>query len=115
MQCSNCEESALYQYSPKGAAPTAFCAPHLPSFLRNAAKAGLLETTEHYESLRVSAFASLSPEATPEQEIEPAPEPPTRKKRTRKKPVPEAVEEIPVETVVEDESVDAAGTEFGEE
>jgi hypothetical protein len=102
MQCSNCDESALYQYSPKGIAPAAFCAAHLPSFLSKSAKAGLLETTEHYESLRVSAFEALRPQQLPETAVEEQPAETPRKRRNRKKAEAEVTEVTQEEPAVED-------------
>lgn len=89
MKCANCQEPALYLYDPKPLAPTAYCATHLPRFLRQPAKAGLLPVTEAFDALKKETFAALSP--TPAEEPKPAPR---RRKRAPKK----TAESTPSET-----------------
>lgn len=100
MTCANCSEPALYLYDARPLRPTAYCPKHLPSFLRQSAKAGLLPVTDSYESVKREAFAALAPapeEASPEEE-KPAPK---KRRRTKKveepTPEPDAVVEDPQE------------------
>lgn len=103
MKCANCSEPALYVYDAKPLRPTPYCATHLPTFLRQAAKAGLLPVTDAYNDARREAFAILAPvqEAAPVEEA--APEAPKKRRRT-KKAAP--VEEAPVETPTEEPDVE---------
>jgi hypothetical protein len=82
MNCANCESPAVYIYDPKPLAPTPYCSAHLPSFLKQAAKAGSLPTTEAFTEKRDAALSSLKPrrrrsapkEAAAEEAPQPEPE-----------------------------------------
>lgn len=106
MKCANCDSPALYLYDPKPLRPTAYCAAHLPSFLKQSAKAGLLPVTDAFEATRREAIAILSPSVRVpvEVEVKPTPdaEPPAPKKRRRapKKAAP-AAEQTSEETAPE--------------
>ena len=65
MKCANCDNPALYVYDTAGVRPTPYCDVDLPSFLRPAARSGLLTTTDAFEGTRQSAIATLAlpPEA----------------------------------------------------
>lgn len=103
MTCDNCQQPAIYVYAPPRITPARYCGRHLPSFLRQQAKDGLLETTEAFNTARQDAFAKLA--ASPAVEAEPVAEPvedepkeepkPKRRRAPRKKaqPAPEATEE----------------------
>lgn len=85
MKCDNCGREAVYIYGPKPLSPVHYCSSHLPTFLRDQARAGLLETTQAFADARQSALEKLTPSAQPEPEPEPAPaSKPTRKKRSPK-------------------------------
>lgn len=106
MKCANCDSPALYVYDPKPLRPTAYCAAHLPAFLRQSAKAGTLPVTEAYEQTKREAIAALAPAApateAPQEAVEaPAPK---KRRRTAKKAAPTPVEEpipVPEETAAE--------------
>lgn len=99
MQCANCPSEAVYVYAPRNISPTQYCDRHLPSFLRSAARAGVLETTDAFSRLRKEALDKLSPAEQPQELVEPDeaadPEPesqdvpaetkPKRKRAPRKK------------------------------
>jgi hypothetical protein len=71
MTCANCDATAVYVYDPKPLAPTAYCSDHLPSFLKQAAKAGSLPTTEAFTQRRETALSTLKSRrrrATPKEE-----------------------------------------------
>jgi hypothetical protein len=99
MTCDNCEQPAIYIYAPRQISPTHFCGKHLPSFLRQQAKDGLLETTPAYATAKSDALAKLQPAPVVEPEVvaeqdesEPLPaaeEPkPKRRRAPRKKAQP---------------------------
>ena len=103
MTCDNCQQPAIYVYAPRQISPAHYCGRHLPTFLLQQAKDGLLETTDAYQSARQDALAKLSAtapvEAAPVEETaedEPVVEEPKPKRRRapRKKaqPAPEATE-----------------------
>lgn len=111
MTCANCSEPALYVYDARPLRPTAYCAEHLPAFLRKPARAGVLTTTDAYDDTRRSALAALRPavadeapvdepeapvveEQPSEAEVSEAPAP---RKRRRKKTEAPADEEPQIE------------------
>ena len=100
MKCDNCSRDAVYVYGPKPLSPVHYCSSHLPTFLRDQARAGLLETTPAFDDARQSALEKLAPaSAAPE----PAPEPAPVSKASRKKrsPKPKPVEADPAEETAE--------------
>lgn len=103
MKCANCGRDAIYIYDPKPLAATAYCDRDLPSFLRPAARAGVLPTTDSFERVKSDALAKLSvtslapvedePETAETAEVETAPKPRRpRAKKAAAKPVSESTE-----------------------
>lgn len=78
MKCANCDSAALYVYDPPRVLPTAYCAAHLPKFLRAAAKSGALTTTERFSEVQASALSALAVPAVVVAEA-----PPRKKKAPR--------------------------------
>lgn len=50
MKCANCTKDAFYVYQLTANTQVLYCAAHLPKFLNNAKKAGLLKTTDALKS-----------------------------------------------------------------
>lgn len=92
MNCANCTDEALYVYQGPGSPKIAYCTKCLPSFLREQAKAGTLQTTDIFDSLREQVTARLLPEEVTEDPAEPSEDndeeqaavEPTPKRRSRK-------------------------------
>lgn len=84
MKCSNCDKPALWVYKAESIGDTPYCEGCLPSFLRSAARAGLLAKADGYAAIEAEVAEVLA-----------APAP---KKRRKDEPVEEPVAE---ETVVE--------------
>jgi hypothetical protein len=51
MKCANCSKDAFYIYQITGNKQILYCNTHLPKFLEQAKKAGLLKTTEALKSV----------------------------------------------------------------
>ena len=51
MKCANCPKDGLYVYKITAKTEVIYCDKHLPSFLENAKKAGLLQKTEALKSI----------------------------------------------------------------
>lgn len=107
MQCANCARAAIYIYAPRQITPSAYCERHLPSFLRNQARAGLLETTQAFDDARTAALSKLAtpqvaapdPEPEPTVEAESPAEPVVEEKPKRKRRAPrKKTEPSPEET-----------------
>jgi hypothetical protein len=78
MKCANCESDAFYVYKLTLTKDILYCAKHLPSFLENRRKAGLLQTTDTYKIIVEDGKKNLSTEEIPTT--------PTPSKKPTKKP-----------------------------
>jgi hypothetical protein len=92
MQCANCKKDAFYIYQITEDAQILYCNTHLPKFLEQAKKAGLLKTTEALKSVLEEGFKKITntPVVEPEVEETPVAEPtstptPTPTKKPTKK------------------------------
>lgn len=79
MNCANCSTPALFIYVGQGTEQIPYCNACLPSFLRPAAKAGLLIKTDAFEETKAVVKETLSPgkkrrKAAPEAAPEPVTE-----------------------------------------
>lgn len=63
MTCANCDADALWVYENPGSDDLPFCDKHLPAFLRPLATAGLLRSTDRYDSVKQEVSAALAPGA----------------------------------------------------
>ena len=86
MKCANCTKDAFYIYQITEGAQILYCNNHLPKFLEQAKKAGLLKTTEALKSTLKEGFKNiLSTPDEPVLEAEPTPTT-TPSKSSAKKP-----------------------------
>ena len=92
MKCASCNKDAFYIYAITDKTQILYCHKHLPSFLEKAKKAGLLKTTEAYETVieeglkNISITAVETPaEVVEEPVVEEATVPKPKKKATKKK------------------------------
>jgi cell division septation protein DedD len=92
MKCANCKKDAFYIYQITEDAQILYCNTHLPKFLEQAKKAGLLKTTEALKSVLEEGFKKITntPVVEPEVEETPVAEPtstptPTPTKKPTKK------------------------------
>jgi cell division septation protein DedD len=92
MKCANCKKDAFYIYQITENAEILYCNTHLPKFLEQAKKAGLLKTTEALKSVLEEGFKKITntPVVEPEVEETPVAEPtatptPTPTKKPTKK------------------------------
>lgn len=90
MKCANCESNAFYIYQLTAKTQLFYCNKHLPSFLAQAKKAGLLKTTEAYESVIEEGLKNIAMPApvaavVGEPVVEEAQVPAPKKKATKKK------------------------------
>lgn len=80
MKCANCDTDAAYVYNITAKTGILYCGEHLPRFLEERRKAGLLKTTDAMKSQQDSALSVLSgSETTPVVEETPAPAPRVKK------------------------------------
>ena len=92
MKCANCKKDAFYIYQITEDAQILYCNTHLPKFLEQAKKAGLLKTTEALKSVLEEGFKKITNtpvvepevEETPVAEPTPTPNPTPTKKPTKK-------------------------------
>lgn len=92
MKCANCDEDALFQYRLTLEKSVFYCGRHLPRFLDDRRKAGLLKITEQHDVHNASALAALAviqPDPVVEETEEVveeivAPKPKATKKTTKK-------------------------------
>jgi cell division septation protein DedD len=92
MKCANCKKDAFYIYQVTGNSQILYCNTHLPKFLEQAKKAGLLKTTEALKSVLEEGFKKITNtpvvepevEETPVAEPTPTPTPTPTKKPTKK-------------------------------
>jgi hypothetical protein len=92
MKCANCKKDAFYIYQITENAEILYCNTHLPKFLEQAKKAGLLKTTEALKSVLEEGFKKITNtpvvepevEETPVAEPTPTPTPTPTKKPTKK-------------------------------
>ena len=102
MQCDNCERTAIYVYAPRMISPAHYCEKHLPSFLRNQVRTGLVQTTEAYNDVRQEVLAKLATKSDPEPQVEVAVEPSSEESPVEEKPKrrrrPRKTAEAPEET-----------------
>lgn len=108
MNCANCSNEALYVYEGSGVRKVVYCPSCLPSFLQPLAKAGLLPTTEAFNTIKERVMTQLIPSTVLDEPVEEisadvyveyqAPEKvteeakPTRKRKRSVKPVTEQTE-----------------------
>ena len=59
MKCANCTKDAFYIYQITEGAQILYCNNHLPKFLEQAKKAGLLKTTEALKSTLKEGFKNI--------------------------------------------------------
>lgn len=91
MTCANCSADALYIYQLTASRQIFYCNKHLPSFLAQAKRAGLLKTTDAYKSIVEEGLKNIavqpeeSPEVVDEPVVEETPVPKPKKKATKKK------------------------------
>jgi len=87
MKCANCEKDAFYIYQITLNSQVLYCNLHLPKFLEQAKKAGLLKTTESLKSVIEEGLKNIvvtPTEPTPEVEPETTPTPTPKTKPTKK-------------------------------
>lgn len=89
MKCANCNNDAFYIYSITLNSQVLYCNLHLPKFLEQAKKAGLLKTTESLKSaieegLKNIAVAPSETEPVTESEPETTTTPTSTKKTVKK-------------------------------
>jgi hypothetical protein len=85
MKCANCTKDAFYIYQITEGKQILYCNNHLPKFLEQAKKAGLLKTTEALKSVLEEGFKKiLSTPDEPVLETETTPTPTPSKKTTKK-------------------------------
>lgn len=89
MQCDNCERSAIYVYAPRMISPAHYCEKHLPSFLRNQIRTGLVQTTEAYNDVRQEVLAKLATKSDPQPQVDVADEPSAEESPVEESPVEE--------------------------
>jgi cell division septation protein DedD len=79
MKCANCNKNAFYVYQIIEGKQILYCNTHLPKFLEQAKKAGLLKTTEALKSAIEEGLKKVlnTPVAEPEAEETPGAEPTT--------------------------------------
>ena len=81
MICANCGNSALYEYKLTLKKSVFYCGAHLPKFLEERKKAGLLTLTPKHEEEKESAITALTMEIPLAETAEEKP----KKKATKKK------------------------------
>ena len=59
MKCANCKKDAFYVYQIAEGTQILYCNNHLPKFLEQAKKAGLLKTTEALKSALEEGFKKV--------------------------------------------------------
>ena len=86
MKCANCTKDAFYIYQVTEGKQILYCNNHLPKFLDQAKKAGLLKTTEALKSALEEGFKKIL--STPDEPIieEDSTPTPTPSKKPTKKP-----------------------------
>ena len=85
MKCANCEKDAVYIYRSTLKTEILYCETHLPSFLENRKRAGLLPTTEEFKTAKEEGESTLGVSInTPVVELEKTPTPTPSKKPTKK-------------------------------
>lgn len=67
MKCANCTKDAFYIYQITAGKQVLYCNTHLPKFLEQAKKAGLLKTTETLKSAIEEGFKKILD--TPEEPV----------------------------------------------
>jgi cell division septation protein DedD len=93
MKCANCTKDAFYIYQLTQKSQVLYCNTHLPKFLEQAKKAGLLKTTEALKSVLEEGVKKIinTPVVKPEVEETPVAEPtPTPTPTPTKKPTKKA-------------------------
>ena len=84
MKCANCSKDAFYVYQITEKTQVLYCNSHLPTFLENAKKAGLLKTTDALKSAIEEGLKNITtPKAEEPVVEEPTPQP--KKKAAKKK------------------------------
>ena len=88
MKCANCDKDAFYIYQLTEKKQIVYCNKHLPRFLEQAKKAGLLKTTDTLKSviengLKTIANLTVEPVLVEEVTVEEPQEP--KKKAAKKK------------------------------
>ena len=85
MKCANCTKDAFYIYQIAEGTQILYCNNHLPKFLEQAKKAGLLKTTEALKTILEEGFKKVV--NTPDEPVikeEPTPITTSSKKQTKK-------------------------------
>jgi len=85
MKCANCDRDAFYIYQITLNSQVLYCNVHLPKFLDQAKKAGLLKTTESLKSVIEEGLKNIT--ETPQEvveEVETETTPISKKKPTKK-------------------------------
>ena len=95
MKCANCAKDAFYVYQLTAATQVLYCNAHLPKFLEQAKKAGLLKTTDEYKSALEEGMKKIAtpvlepvveePAVVKEPVVEEAPVTKPKKKAAKKK------------------------------
>jgi len=90
MKCANCENDAMYIYDLTAKTHIPYCGKHLPLFLEQRKKAGLLRTTEQHAAelgtaANVLSSASASePVITTSEDLDPTKPTPVKKAAKKK-------------------------------
>jgi hypothetical protein len=88
MKCANCTKDAFYIYQIAEGTQILYCNNHLPKFLEQAKKAGLLQTTEALKSVLEEGFKKITNTPVVKLEVEETlvaePTPTPTKKPTKK-------------------------------
>ena len=66
MKCANCNRDALFEYQITQKTSILYCGSHLPGFLEERKKAGLLKITSAFTEAKESALEQLSSETVEE-------------------------------------------------
>lgn len=87
MKCANCDKDSFYIYQLTASSQIFYCNTHLPKFLEQAKKAGLLKTTEALQDAIEEGMKNIAVPTVPlvEAVVEEATAPKPKKKAAKKK------------------------------
>jgi hypothetical protein len=84
MSCANCTAEALFEYKLTPEVSVFYCGKHLPKFLNERKKAGLLHITESFTASSAEALEALAPVEVEDSEVSEE-DSNTKKKAAKKK------------------------------
>lgn len=85
MKCANCNKDAFYVYQINANSSVLYCNSHLPTFLTQAKKAGLLQTTDALKSAIEDGLKTIVVQKTVEEQPVEEPVVAPKKKAVKKK------------------------------